>query len=288
MPDNIPPGRAFHAGTGTETQVALLAADPSGQAQAAALREIAEWATSLDAAVPATLRPFRVDLLPSRITFADAWQLHPGKVSPLWGLVGVGGDELTAHGPDLAEGVPAFIVAGPPRSGRSTVLISMTRSFLAAGARVILATPRPSPLRSLASHPGVIRSFDSPELGEEELAAALASLTGPGVVVIDDAELLRDCEASAQLAQIITFGASRQQALVLAGDPDGLSSGFAGWHLDARRARRGCLTAPTTLPEGELIGARLTHTHITTPARPGRVLLNSGDSTITTVTVPAG
>ena len=39
--------------------------------------------------------------------------------SPLWGMVGVGGDELTALGPDLSEGVPAFIVAGSSRSGPS-------------------------------------------------------------------------------------------------------------------------------------------------------------------------
>ena len=31
LPDDIPPGRAFRAGTGTETQVALLVPDPSGQ-----------------------------------------------------------------------------------------------------------------------------------------------------------------------------------------------------------------------------------------------------------------
>ncbi len=57
---------------------------------------------------------------------------------PLWGLVGVGGDELTACGPDLGDGVPAFIVAGPPKSGRSTILVSMARSFLAGGTPMVL------------------------------------------------------------------------------------------------------------------------------------------------------
>ena len=41
LPDDIPPGRAFRAGTGTETQVALLGPDPSGPGQAAALRQVA-------------------------------------------------------------------------------------------------------------------------------------------------------------------------------------------------------------------------------------------------------
>jgi S-DNA-T family DNA segregation ATPase FtsK/SpoIIIE len=288
LPDDIPPGRAFRAGTGTETQVALLTPDPSGQGQAAALRQIAVWAAGLDAGVPRSLRPFRVDVLPSRITFDDAWKLRPpaATLSPLWGLAGAGGDELTALGPDLSDGMPAFAVAGPARSGRSAVLMSMTRSFLAGGAQVILVTPRPSPLRSLASLPGVIRSFEEPELGEEDLAAAAGSFTGPGAVVIDDADLLRDCEAGGELSRIISRGADRSLALVFAGDPDGLASGFGGWHIDARRARRGCLTAPQTLPEGELIGVRLTHSHIGHPVKPGNALLNTGDGNLITVTVP--
>jgi S-DNA-T family DNA segregation ATPase FtsK/SpoIIIE len=290
LPDDIPPGRAYRAGTGTETQVALLAPDPSGQGQAAALRHIAAWSAELDTGVPRSLRPFRVDVLPSRITFHDAWKLRPPAVAkrPLWGLAGVGGDELTALGPDLSDGMPAFIVAGPARSGRSALLASMTRSFLAGGAQVILVTPRSSPLRSLVSLPGVIRSFTGPDLGEEELSAAIASLTAPGVVVMDDADLLTDCDAGGELSKIITRGAGRSLALVLAGDPDILAGGFAGWPADARRARRGCLTGPQTLPEGELIGARLTHAHLGQPVRAGKALLNAvGDGTLTTITIPS-
>ena len=240
--------------------------------------------------MPRALRPFRVDVLPSRITFADTWKLRPAAMAgrPLWGLVGVGGDELTALGPDLSDGTPAFIVAGPARSGRSAVTASMTRSFLASGAQVILVTPRPSPLRALASRPGVARSFEQSDLGGDELAAALASLTGPAAVVIDDADLLTDCEAGGELSKIITRGAGRSLALVVAGDPDTLASGFGGWPADARRARRGCLTAPQTLPEGELIGVRLTHAHTGSPVRPGRALLNTGDGNLITVTIPAG
>jgi S-DNA-T family DNA segregation ATPase FtsK/SpoIIIE len=290
LPDDIPPGRAYWAGTGSETQVALLAADPSGPGQAAAVRQIAAWSAELDRGVPRSQRPFRVDVLPSRITFEDAWKLRPpaGTHRPLWGLAGVGGDELTALGPDLSDGMPAFIVAGPARSGRSGVLASMTRSFLAGGAQVILVTPRPSPLRALASVPGVIGSFTGPDLGEDDFTAAIAALTAPGVVVIDDAELLIDCDAAGQLSKIITRGAGRSLALVLAGDPDGLASGFGGWQADARRARRGCLTAPQTLPEGELIGARLTHAHTGHPVKPGKALLNTGDGTLTTIAVPIG
>ncbi|HEY7262383.1 MAG TPA: FtsK/SpoIIIE domain-containing protein [Trebonia sp.] len=288
MPDEITPGRAFRTGSGIEVQVALLARDASGQGQAAALREIAASCASRDASVPAAQRPFRVDVLPSRIAFADAWRLRPaGGTSPLWGLVGVGGDELVGRGPDLADGVPAFVVAGPPKSGRSTILASMARSFLAAGTPVVLAAPRPSPLRALGDLDGVLRVFDGDDLDEQEFAATLGAAGDRCAVLIDDAELLKNCDASGELSKIIAFGSDSGRALVFAGDADGICVGFGGWQVEAKRARRGCLIAPQTLPEGELIGMRLTHSLIGQPARAGRCLLNVGDGNLVTVTVPA-
>jgi len=288
MPDEIPPGRAFRTGSGVEVQVALLGPDATGQGQAAALREIAASRAARDAPAAAR-RPFRVDVLPARITFDAAWDMRPPSgTGPLWGLVGVGGDELTASGPDLAGGVPAFIVAGPAKSGRSVILESMTRSFLAAGTPVVLAAPRPSPLRALSSSDGVLRVFTGDDLDEEEFAAVLAAAGSRCAVVIDDAEMLKNCDASGELSRIISFGADSGRALVFAGDPDGICMGFSGWQVDARRARRGCLTAPQTLPEGDLIGVRLTHGLLGQQARPGRCLLNVGDGKLITVTVPVG
>ncbi len=64
LPDDIPAGRTFRSGTGTETQIALLVPDATGPGQAAALREIAAGAAARDAGVPRGRRPFRVDVLP--------------------------------------------------------------------------------------------------------------------------------------------------------------------------------------------------------------------------------
>jgi S-DNA-T family DNA segregation ATPase FtsK/SpoIIIE len=293
LPGTLPPGRAFSAGSGTETQVALLGTDPTGQGQAAALRAIAGACAKRDAAVPSRARPFRVDAVPARVTFEQAWGLRPASASPLWGLVGVGGDSLAALGPDLAAGVPSFIVAGPGGSGRSTILASMARSFLAAGTRVVLVTPRPSPLRSLAAAGGVAAAFTGTSLAEEEIGDVLAAVEGPVAVLVDDAELLRDCDASGELSRIISAGAdvagqAFRRVLVLAGDPEtGLCAGFGGWQVDAKRARRGALTAPGAVSDGELIGVRLTRGQVGAPPRPGRCLLNSGDGRLVTVAVPA-
>jgi S-DNA-T family DNA segregation ATPase FtsK/SpoIIIE len=286
MPDDVPPGRAFRAGSGLEVQVALLGPDTSGQGQAAELRSIASSCAARDVSVPAGARPFRVDILPSRISFEDAWAMRPAAAGALFGMVGVGGDTLTALGPDLSTGTPCFIVGGPAQSGRSTILTSMAQSFLAGGAQLILVTPRPSPLRELASSPGVVRLFEGSGLDDEQFAAALASFSGPGVVVIDDAEMLRDCDASGELSRLISFGADSRRALVFGGIAENLGVGFGGWQVEAKRARRGCLIAPSGLMEGDLIGVRLTRGMLGEPPKPGRCLLNVGDGTMVTVTVP--
>ena len=200
LPDEIAPGRAFRAGSGSEIQVAVLGPDTTGPGQATALQAIAARCQSRDRSVPGPQRPFRVDVLPARISFTDAWQLRPPSAGPLWALAGVGGDTLAALGPDLASGVPCFTVAGPAKSGRSTILLSMARSFLAAGTAVVLVTPRPSPLRSLSGTPGSLVLSEVPELSGDDLTRALSSFTGPCAVVIDDAELLRDCDAASELA----------------------------------------------------------------------------------------
>ena len=290
LPADIPPGRAFRAGTGTETQVALLVPDPSGQAQAAALRpgrRLGRRPGRRGAPAPGG-RSGSTCSRPGSASRKPGGCARPG-TGPLWALAGVGGDELTALGPDLAAGTPAFIVAGPARSGRSSVLV--VDDPLAAGRRgpgdpgdppaLAAAVPgRPARRRHAPS--------SSPTWAPTNSASPLATLTGPGAVVIDDADMLIDCEAGPELSKIITRAAGQPLALVVAGDPDTLASGFGGWQADARRARRGCLTAPQTLPEGDLIGARLSHDRTGRPARPGRVLLNTGDGTLITVAVPAG
>ena len=295
LPDEPPPGRAFRAVSGVEVQVALLGPDPSGPGQAAALRSIAATCAVRDESVTPARRPFLVDAAPVRITFKQAWALRPTGPGPvaapaLWGIVGVGGDAVAPLGPDLGVGVPAFVVAGPGGSGRSTILVAMARSFLAAGTPVALIAPRPSPLRSLAGADGVRRVFAADSaLDPDALAAAVTALGGPGVVLIDDAELLRDGDAAGELSRLVASGADRGQALVFAGDPEaGLCAGFGGWQVEAKRGRRGALTAPGSLPDGELIGARLTRAMIGQRPRPGRCLLNVGDGHLVTVTVPFG
>ena len=281
--ETMPPGRALRAESGVETQVALLAPDPTGQGQAAALARIAARATERDADVSAGLRPFRVDVLPTRVGFEQAWELRETTGS-MWALVGIGGDTLRAYGPDLATGTPAFVVAGPPSSGRSTVLLSMARSLLRTGVGVIAVTPRPSPLRRLAGEGATV--LTGSELATAELTAALAAAPERAVVIMDDAELLRDCQAEELLRGLLRAGAGSGRALVIAGDAEAVCAGFSGWQVELEKARRGLLLAPQSITEGDLIGIRPPRSLLGQPVQPGRGLLHLGDGEPRIVQVP--
>ncbi|MFI7601907.1 FtsK/SpoIIIE domain-containing protein [Actinoplanes sp. NPDC049681] len=286
VPPQMPPGRALWSGSGVETQIALLPGAPSGPAQAAALSEIGRRARERDAGVPAAARPFRLGELPARIPYAEAAALCTPDAGPGWVLAGVGGDQLAAYGPDLAEGVPAFAIGGPPRSGRSTALSTMVRYALDAGQQAILLTPRSSPLRDVAGHPGVIASFTGPDVGAAEFAAALDKVAGRALIAVDDAGALRDAEAGADLRAVLRGGERHGLAIVYAGDPEDLSAGFTGWLVDARKARRGALLSPQNRTDGDLVGARLPRTAVGRPVQPGRALLYLGDGEPVVVQVP--
>lgn len=290
VPEEIPPGRAYKNESATETQFALLSEDSTGQGQAAALAAIGETATARDAAVPRGRRPFRVDVLPSRISFADAWAMRDPEASqsPLWGLVGIGGDNLNGFGPDLAQGVPAFVIAGPAKSGRSTVLMNLARSYLSQGVRLVIAAPRPSPMRELDGQEGVLRVFAKDDIEGDDLEEAIDSATPetPIVVLVDDGELLEDCDAEPVFKRIVQRGAERGVALVIAGDEEDVCSGFSGWQVDAKKARRGILLSAQDSSSGELIGIRTTRSMVGGPVAPGKGLLHLGDGEHFSVTTP--
>ncbi len=292
VPEEIPPGRAFKNEAGTETQFALLAEDTTGQGQAAALAAIGEAAAARDAEVPRARRPFRVDSLPSRISFAEAWELRDPDVSrsKLYALAGIGGDEIVGFGPDLAQGVPSFVIAGPAKSGRSTVLMNFAQSFLAQGARLIVAAPRQSPVRQLDGVEGVLKVYTGDDIDEDEFEELIddaePSIENPVVVLIDDGEILEDVDAESQMKKIVSRGAERGLALVIAGDEEDVCSGFSGWQVDAKKGRRGILLSPQESSSGDLIGVRLNRSMVGGQAVPGKGMLHLGDGELRTVVVP--
>ncbi|MFJ3722025.1 FtsK/SpoIIIE domain-containing protein [Streptomyces sp. NPDC090045] len=280
VPKNMGPGRALRiTDTGIdETQLALLDPDPSGQAQVRMLREITEEVQVRYGRVPVRRRPLRVDALPARITAQEALALDPEFTapSPLWALLAVGGDELAPLGIDLEESGPGFVIAGPPKSGRSTSLVCAAESLLAAGTPLVLITPRRSPLRDLEGHPGVLGGLNA-ESREEDLAELTEKAEGrPYVVVVDDAELLYDTPLDEPLEALLRKGADGGLGLLTAGTTDALSSQYRGFVTAARKSRNGLLLTPQSSQDGEMFGIRLPSN--TGGGAPGSGLLASGGS----------
>lgn len=286
LPESIPPGRGFRNATATETQVAVLPGGLGGRDQAAALRGIGD---EVRAHVPATVpKPFRIDVLPRSITFEEAVRYLPSAEASVGRVaLGVGGDELRLFTHDFVQDTPVFIVAGSPRSGKSTALVAMARHVLSAGGSVVAVTPRDSPLRALEGAPRATVVTDA-GIGAEGLSAAVdTGSDGFTLVLVDDAEALKETPAEPVFRAIMDSDRGRSVGLVIAGDVEGVASGFRGWQVDAKKARRGMLLAPLSTVDGDLIGTKLSKSLVTQDRVPGRALLNDADQALRLVQVPA-
>ncbi|MEV7320579.1 FtsK/SpoIIIE domain-containing protein [Streptomyces sp. NPDC093970] len=285
IPADIPPGRGWHVLSGTETQVALLA-EGGGTEQAEALRSIGENARRRDAQVPDARRPFQVAVLPRSVEFAEAYEkVKPDLRRPLWGLLGVGGDDGGAVGTDLAGTASAFGVFGPAGSGRSNTLASIAVSLLAGGTSLVVLTPRESPLRALDRHATATVLTES-DPSSDTVRAALDALPGPKVVMIDDADLLTNSAADKLLKELAVSGRDQGLGLVYAASAEGFQSGMSGWTLAARRARSGLLLAPKNLSEGDLVGLRLLPSVVRAATHAGRAWTAGPGGTLLSVQVP--
>lgn len=170
LPATIPAGRGFRADSGIEVQFASLGSDVSGAGQTAAVRDLA---SSLRAgtAVPPSPRPIRVDALPKDLDLDGALALESApSLSPMVAVTGIGGDDMELQIVDLSTGGGTFIVAGPSRSGRSTMLASMARSLLAGGTELVVLAPRQGAVRDLDGLPGVRAVFSGDDVTAEDLA----------------------------------------------------------------------------------------------------------------------
>jgi S-DNA-T family DNA segregation ATPase FtsK/SpoIIIE len=293
MPDRMPEGRAVEAATGVELQIALIGPDASGQAQSADLQRIGADATARETGVPLANRPFRLDRLEGPLDYRDAVgrRRHGGAGhdgDAMFALIGVGGDDLEAVGPDLRTGSGTFMIGGPSRSGRSTALMSVVRSLVDDGVEVVAVAPRPSPLRGLLPGHGVLAVVSGARPREDELSPWFDTALPRRVLVVDDAELLRDGPAAAWLSRFVMTCSDRGQGVVVAGASTELATGFSGWLVDVRRNRCGAVLSPQTAVEGDVIGAALPKSSLSGRLRPGVAVVNLGSGELLQVRVPFG
>jgi S-DNA-T family DNA segregation ATPase FtsK/SpoIIIE len=288
VPEVVPAGRGWSSLDRAEIQVALLAADPSGQAQAEAMRKIAVRTAPRDSAVPATRRPFPVAVLPGTVPFAEAFALVPAtEWRPLHALLGLGGDAAAPIMVDFAGQQNSFLVAGPPGSGRSNTLATLAISLLAGGTKLVVLTPRESPLRKLSVHADVtVLDGSSPD--PAQVTAAVEQAGGPVVVLVDDVDLFGFANPiDPVLRQIVATGRDRAIGLAYAGTAETLSQSLGGWVAEARRSRQGVLLAPQTSIEGDLVGMRVPPALLRSGSRPGRGHIpDPGAGSLSSVAIP--
>lgn len=285
IPENLPPGRGYRAPGGVEVQVALVAAEPTGPAQVAALHALSARLTEREARVPKSLRPNRIAVLPTQLSFDMAWEMVEAP-RPMWALLAVGGDELEPVGADLAGDQPTFLVAGPSRSGRSTALGVMAESLLRGGTELVIGAPMNSPLRQLAGRPGVRGVITSEAPTETEFAELLEPGEDPVVLLVDDAEVWRDLTCRDWLRAFVRRASGSRRGVVLGGDVSSVATGFSGWQVEVKKNRRGALLSPPNMSDGDLVGVRLSRSQIAARVTPGAALVHLGTGTLMTAQIP--
>ncbi|MFG1627286.1 FtsK/SpoIIIE domain-containing protein [Kribbella sp. NPDC049227] len=259
VPTSMPPGRGFRAAERPrEVQLALLAEDPTGVAQVAALQQIGRTATDEAGQLTAAERPMRVDELPLSISVPAALELagdEPLGQSQV--AVGVGGDTLGLLRYDPALDGPGFIVAGPPRSGKSSALTFMVKEATQRDWRVILITPRISPLRSPRIKRGVNARFTA-DTDPAEIDKLLKSVSSRHLVVLDDFDVLGpDHPISDVVNQHYARLRDTGNAVVVACGLDEVSGYYRGLTSEVRKGRTGLLLAPRSSSDGDVISVRL-------------------------------
>jgi DNA segregation ATPase FtsK/SpoIIIE, S-DNA-T family len=201
----VVPGRVVVASSGLEAQLV-----PVGPPPADGCREGGTVA--------------RIEVLPSVI---DAARLPAAAAGAACVPVGRRFDDLGVARLPLVPG-DRLVVAGPPGSGRSSLLRLLVRKWLEA-------------------HPDHEVTWWSAPHGDP--ADALPA--GTGLVVVDDAERIDD--PGGRLGAIVSSRRS-DVTVLLSGRADALRAGFDHWSVPARRHRLGFVMASTSELDGDILG----------------------------------
>lgn len=266
VPARMPPGRALLLPEGHEVQLALLVADPSGPAQAAR-------ATTLGAAsAPASrMLPSRFVGLPDSVDLEqissaeEVGQRDHGRAHGL--ILGLGGDDAGVlrvwQEPSVSR---SLIICGPPRSGRTTALLTLVHQLLEVGPVIWVAGAAAPP--DLPGGVVVLPWEDADAIRHAVLSHPAAAL------VIDDLEqVLSDPVEDLALEHLRRC---RDGALLVAGSTAELGADYRGVAHELRRQQRGVLLQPER-HDGEVLGTRVPDVR---RRRPGRgVLVIRGQTT---------
>lgn len=192
-----------------------------------------------------------VGRLPDTVSVTDLATRASFDTEPWRVPIGLAEDDLGTAVLEVYQG-EHVLVAGPARSGKSSVLLALADAARSAeGTRpaVWAICDRRSPLAA--------GEFDRLAVGPDEVPALLAGLRlerGPVLLLVDDAERFDDGDQA--LAGVL---ASERPGLcvVAAGRSADLRSLYSHWTKAIRKARCGVLLQPDVDYDGELLGVQV-------------------------------
>jgi S-DNA-T family DNA segregation ATPase FtsK/SpoIIIE len=254
-PPDMPPGRALRMSDRALLQLAVAAETPEAvRAEIAATSR--RWPCVQERPSAIRVRP-----LPDHVRLADL------PAAPRRFALGLAGDDPAPVLADPFAGPARWLVAGPPRSGRTTVLRLLAVQAEAAGLAMLVAATETSPLLAEA------RSRGAPILRPADTRVPTPPAR-PTLVLVDDTEAFSDTAAGAQLTAW-----ARDRALpiavVAAGRADELATTYRGVAAEVRRHRFGVLLRPGPL-DGELFGLRIARHAAAGPAGRGVAVADPG------------
>jgi S-DNA-T family DNA segregation ATPase FtsK/SpoIIIE len=194
--------------------------------------------------------------LPQRVTVAElaatataALEREPWRIP-----VGIRESDLEPAYLDLYDG-EHLLIAGPARSGKSTVLLALAEILRGAAdsAAVWGLCTRRSPL---ADSP----LLDRVGVGTDDLSALVAAALvhrGNLVLLIDDAEQFADPD---QVIAALLAAEAPGLRIAAAGRSEELRNLYSHWTKTVRKSRAGILLQPNPDFDGDLLGARIPRT----------------------------
>lgn len=261
------PGRAIHG----VSKLVIQVGHPGEDFEAAGARWSGDQARSRP--------PQPVRTLPNRVAFADL----------------PGGAVLDGHSASLPLGLsdedlePAVLdldvndhvlVAGPPRSGKTSTLALLAALIRAADAKAVLVgvCDERSPLYPLEALDAVGSA--------SQMATVLRAAPNddrPWFLLVDDAPRVADVDGL--LSKAVRSGRPGLH-VIAAGRSDDVRAGYGHWSRQVRQSRCGVLLNPNLVADGDLLGVRLPRRlHLPLMAGRGFVVV-AGEPTLAQIALP--
>ncbi|MFT4189575.1 MAG: FtsK/SpoIIIE domain-containing protein [Aeromicrobium sp.] len=262
------PGRCVD----TTTLLQMHIATPGKGLESAVAEAAARWAH-----IPA--KPDAIGVLPDDVPASQLASLTRLDGEPAHLPIGVREDTLAPALLELYEG-EHVLIAGPPRSGKSTLLLAI--------AELVRQAPddqRPQ-LWGLCDRRSPLRhaDFDRVAGSSDEIPALLASLrleNKPVFLFVDDAERVEDTDQS---LNNLLAASPVNLTVVAAGRGSDLRGLYSHWTKTLRKARCGVLLQPDVDYDGELLGVKIPRTApvALTPGR-GYACVSGGVALVQTI-----